>query len=158
MQTIYEVTKKRSKWVLVLGVVVAILGIVKGLMDLRAGNTRGALAGLIGVFILIVVFYETVRAVNEEGVDEMATLGPLKKHGFWKWEDINYMMADFRRQPPYVILNVRKDKNMRRVRIESKEVQRVFRWAAKRNPNMTILHNSTEPFYDENVEIGRAHV
>lgn len=139
---VHEVTKKRNKWFSVIGVAVAVLGIVKGLLDASSGNMQGAISAVIGLFILLIVFYSTIREISEEGVDEISSVYRIKKHNFWKWEDIEYLTADFRKQPPYVIITVKKNKGRRQVRILENEVERVLYWAAKRNPDIVILHNN----------------
>lgn len=139
---IFEVTKKRSKLWLVLGGAVAVLGIAKGFNDFAAGNAAGAISAMIGIFILIIIFYSTIREITEEGVDEISSFLVFKKHNFWKWNEINTLFADFRKQPPYVLIGLKKENKRRQVRIDRDHVERIMYWAAQGNPDMTILHNN----------------
>lgn len=140
---IYGITKKQNKVMPIFGLVVAALAFVKGFQNLTSGGWTFIICGLL---LLILSLYKMTPVISEEGADDEISIAGIIKHNFWKWEDINYMFANFTKEAPNVLLIIRKGNATRKIKLSPDDIQQIFDWATERNDRMTIQYNGGREF------------
>ena len=131
----------------IFGLVVAALAFVKGFQNLTSGGWTFIICGLL---LILLSLYKMTPAISEEGADDEMSIAGIVRHNLWKWEEINYMFANFTKEAPYALLIIRKGNAHRKIKLSPDDIQQIFDWATERNDRMTIQYNGGREFKVKN--------
>lgn len=133
----YYGIKKGSKLINILLIVLIGLFILYGVIDHSSGLGTYIICIIL---ILVVAFSKTIMIVNDKGVDSCLSVFGFKIHGVWKWQDLSYMLIDYRKSKTEVTVHFtkRKVKKPRTVVLSADCIEEVANFAAKKNPRIMI--------------------
>ena len=131
----YGKTKQKSKFIGVFGVIIAIFAFYQGFTHISNGGISYMLCGAL---ILLLCFYYSKPVITKEGADDIAVYFGIKKHYLWRWEDIDFMFADYSKLAPNVMLLVRTKGKNRKYTMDRECIPQIIDWAYEANPKMRI--------------------